>query len=185
MAGFTPERRIADRPSSWTGAERRGLDGNDANRDPISGAPGAHPVGTGLGAAAGGMAAGAAVGTVAGPVGTAIGAAVGAVVGGLAGKGIAEMIDPTAEEAYWRENYDTQPYYSKGYTYDDYHPAYRTGWEGRGRYEGRTFDEVERELEADYNRNRGTSKLGWGQNRNAARATWDRFDATDDFERSQ
>ena len=33
----------------------------DANRDPISGAPGSHPVGTGLGAAAGGMAAGARV----------------------------------------------------------------------------------------------------------------------------
>ena len=32
----------------------------EANRDPITGAPGSHPVGTGLGAAAGGMAAGAA-----------------------------------------------------------------------------------------------------------------------------
>src|SRR5881394_2140943 len=58
----------------------------DANRDPLTGAPGAHPVGTATGAVAGGIAAGAAAGTVAGPVGTAIGAAVGAVVGGLAGK---------------------------------------------------------------------------------------------------
>ena len=76
-----------------------------ANRDPLTGAPGAHPVGTGAGAVAGGMAAGAAVGTVAGPVGTAVGAAVGAIVGGLAGKGIAEQIDPTVEDAYWRDNY--------------------------------------------------------------------------------
>jgi hypothetical protein len=98
---------------------------------------------------------------------------------------LAEMIDPTAEEAYWRENYDTQPHYQPGYTYEDYHPAYRTGWEGRGRYEGRSFDEAERELEADYNRYRGSSRLGWDQNRNAARAAWDRFDVTDDFERSQ
>ena len=67
----------------------------EPNRDPISGRPGAHPVGTGLGAAAGGMAAGAAAGSVAGPVGTVAGAAVGAIVGGLAGKGIAEMVDPT------------------------------------------------------------------------------------------
>jgi uncharacterized protein YcfJ len=185
MAGFTPERRSAATNTRWSGAERRDHDGDDANRDPITGAPGAHPVGTGLGAAAGGMAAGAAVGTVAGPVGTVVGAAVGAVVGGLAGKGIAEMIDPTAEEAYWRENYDTQPYYEKGYTYDDYHPAYRTGWEGRGRYEGRSFDEVERDLQTDYNRNRGSSRLAWDKNRHAARAAWDRFDATDDFERSQ
>lgn len=66
-----------------------------ANRDPISGAPGAHPVGTGLGAAAGGVAAGAAVGAIAGPVGMAVGAGVGAVAGGLAGKGVAEAVDPT------------------------------------------------------------------------------------------
>ena len=39
----------------------------DANRDPISGAPGAHPVGTGLGAAAGGMAASAMQGRLRGP----------------------------------------------------------------------------------------------------------------------
>ena len=69
------------------------------NRDPLSGEPGAHPVGTAVGAAAGGMAAGAVVGTVAGPVGTAVGAAVGAVAGGLAGKGAAEAVDPTTPGA--------------------------------------------------------------------------------------
>ena len=72
------------------------------NRDPITGAPGAHPVGVGLGAAAGGIAggiaAGAAVGTVAaGPVGTVVGAAVGAIAGGLGGKAVAEHFDPTVE----------------------------------------------------------------------------------------
>jgi hypothetical protein len=184
MPAFSPERRRAD-PGRlmWTGPERRNK--RDENRDPISGAPGAHPVGTGLGAAAGGMAAGAAAGTMAGPVGTAIGAAVGAVVGGLAGKGVAEMIDPTAEEAYWRENYAREPYYERGYLFDDYHPAYRIGWEARARYEARTFDEVERELELEYNRNRGTSRLGWDKNRHAARAAWERFDDMDPLEKSQ
>ncbi|MGH8668010.1 MAG: hypothetical protein ACREUN_00070 [Burkholderiales bacterium] len=99
--------------------------------------------------------------------------------------GIAEMIDPVAEQAYWRENYASQPYYEPGYAYDDYHPAYRTGWEGRGRYNGRSFDEVEPELEAAYERNRGASRLGWERGRAAARAAWDRFDATDDLERGQ
>lgn len=61
--------------------DRNVLDKHEANRDPLTGAPGAHPIGTGLGAAAGGMAAGAAVGTVAGPLGTVVGAAVGAVIG--------------------------------------------------------------------------------------------------------
>ena len=44
----------------------------DANRDPITDALGAHPVGTGVGALLGGAAAGAATGTVAGPVGTVV-----------------------------------------------------------------------------------------------------------------
>ena len=100
-------------------------------------------------------------------------------------RGIAELLDPAGEEAYWRENYASQSYFEPGYHFDDYHPAYRIGWEGRARYEGRSFEEVERELEAQYNRSRGTSRLGWERSRAAARAAWDRFDATDDFERSQ
>lgn len=147
----------------------------DANRDPISGEPGSHPVGTGLGAAAGGMAAGAAVGTVAGPVGTVAGAAVGAVVGGLAGKAAAEAIDPTVEEAYWREHYTSEPYYASGATFDDYAPAYRTGYEGRAAVPGvRTFEEVERDLERKYNESKGTSRLRWDQARPAAHAAWHR-----------
>ncbi len=101
------------------------------------------------------------------------------------GRNIADLIDPAAEEAYWRENYHAQPYYEAGLAYEDYHPAYRTGWEGRARHEGRSFEEVERQLEADYNRNRGSSRLAWDKCRRAARAAWDRFDATDAFERSQ
>ena len=89
-----------------------------ANRDPISGAPGAHPLGTGVGAALGGAAAGAAAGTVVGPVGTVVGAAVGAIVGGLAGKGVAEVIDPTSEAAYWRENFKTRPYAANAASFD-------------------------------------------------------------------
>ena len=78
--------------------------GADANRDPITGTPGAHPVGTGVGAA-GGAAAGAAIGAIGGPIGAAVGLVAGAVAGGLAGKGVAETIDPTVEDAYWRKNY--------------------------------------------------------------------------------
>jgi len=99
--------------------------------------------------------------------------------------GIADLIDPAAEEAYWRENYESQSYYEAGFTYEDYHPAYRCGWEGRARYEGRSFEEAERDLEADYNRYRGSSRLSWDKNRRAVRAAWDRFDATDPFEHSQ
>lgn len=151
-------------------------DDSAANRDPITGAPGAHPIGTGLGAAAGGMAAGAAVGTVAGPVGTVVGAAVGAVVGGLAGKAAGEAIDPTVEATYWETTYTSQPYYQSGYTYDDYGPAYRTGYLGRSQFRGRTYDEVERDLETEYNRSKGTSRLEWERAKPATRAAWDRVE---------
>lgn len=148
----------------------------DANRDPITGTPGAHPVGVGLGAAAGGAAAGAATGTVAGPVGTIVGAAVGAIVGGLAGKKAAEAIDPTVEDAYWKANYNKEPYYERGRSYEEYANAYRTGYEGRAQYHPRTFEEVERDLQADYNKRRGPSGLTWEQIKRPARAAWDRVE---------
>ena len=148
------------------------------NRDPISGAPGAHPIGTGIGAAAGGMAAGAAAGSVAGPIGTAVGAAVGAIAGGLAGKGIAEMIDPTVEEAYWRENYKNRGYISTGATFDDWGPAYMYGVDNYARYEGRPFDEVEPELGRDWQRAKGRSSLTWDNAREATRDSWLRLNDT-------
>ena len=146
----------------------------DANRDPITGAPGSHPVGTGVGAIAGGVAAGAAVGTVAGPIGTAVGAAVGAVVGGLAGHGIAEMIDPTAEDAYWRANYEKQEYVPAGSSFDDFGPAYRYGVDSYVRYNDRTFEESEADLARDWERNRSNSTLTWDRAKYAARDSWQR-----------
>lgn len=89
----------------------------DANRDPITGEPGAHPVGTGIGAASAG-AVGAAVGAVGGPVGSVIGAAIGSVVGGLVGKSAAEAVNPTVEDDYWRENYTSRPYAKSDHTYN-------------------------------------------------------------------
>lgn len=147
----------------------------EPNRDPISGTPGSHPVGTGAGALAGG-AAGAAAGTaVGGPVGTVVGAAVGAIAGGLAGKGIAEMVDPTVEDAYWRDSYAKEPYYAQDRDYDYYQPAYRAGYEGRVKYDGRAFDDVEDDLRQDYVRNNGRID-SWNEVRDATRAAWDRVD---------
>lgn len=150
---------------------------NDKSRnpDPITGAPGSHPVGTGVGAAIGGAAAGAAAGTVAGPVGTIAGAAIGAVVGGLAGKGVAEKIDPTREDAYWRENHGRQGY-AKNRPYDEFAPAYRVGYQGYSQHgtAGRTFAESEAELRRDYEKQQ--AKLAWEDARPASQAAWDKFE---------
>jgi hypothetical protein len=148
----------------------------DLNRDPpITGTLGAHPLGTGAGAASGGVA-GAAIGMAGGPVGMVVGAAVGAVAGGLAGKGLAEAVNPTIEEAYWKDAYVREPYYSGGRPYDFYAPAYRTGWEGRARFDGQNFDDVEADLQADYERSLPNEGLKWNEGRMAARAAWDRID---------
>jgi len=148
----------------------------DLNRDPITDEPGAHPVGTGIGAT-GGAVAGAAAGSIGGPIGAAVGGVVGAVVGGLAGKAAGEAINPTAEEAYWRENYAREPYYQQGRTFDDYAPAYRLGLTGRTRYEG-GWDSAEPQLASQWESARAGSSLDWQQAQPASRAAWDRVDSS-------
>lgn len=144
------------------------------NRDPITGAPGAHPVGTGLGAAIGGAAAGAAAGTVAGPAGSLAGAAVGAVLGGWAGKVVAEQVDPTAEEAYWRDNYQARPYAAEG-RYEDYGPAYRYGVNAYRSFPNRSFDAMEPELSRHWPDSSEGSTLDWDRARHATRDAWERL----------
>jgi len=150
------------------------VDEVDANRDPITGEPGAHPVGVGIGAVAGGAMAGAAAGVVGGPVGTVVGAAVGAVVGGLAGKGVAEEIDPTEEAVYWRTNYTSRPYYQQNDKFEDYEPAYRYGWESSSKHAGRSWTEIESDLSRNWDTARGNSSLGWDRAKHATRDAWER-----------
>ena len=148
----------------------------DLNRDPLTGTPGAHPLGTGAGAASGGVA-GAAVGmAVGGTVGSVIGAAIGAVAGGLSGKGAAEAVNPTAEEIYWKETFLREPYYASGKPYEYYAPAFRVGWEGRVRFDGRTFADAEGDLAAAYILNKSELDPTWLEIRSAAEAAWDRVD---------
>lgn len=149
--------------------------GTDANRDPITGTPGAHPVGTGVGAV-GGAAAGAAIGAVAGPIGAAVGLVAGAVAGGLAGKGIAEKVDPTVEDAYWKTNYSKQSYVEHNAPYTTYQPAYRTGYEGRSQYPGKKFEEVEAKLQRQYEESKGPNGLSWEKAKVATRAAWNRVE---------
>jgi len=147
----------------------------DLNRDPITGTPGAHPLGTGAGAVVGGLS-GAALGTAAGPLGAVIGAAAGAVMGGLVGKSSAEAVNPTAEEVFWRETYVREPYYVQGRAYEYYAPGFRAGWKGRVRNDGRTYEEAEPELLAEYILTKSELDPDWQEIRPAARAAWDRVD---------
>lgn len=144
------------------------------NPDPITDAPGSHPIETGIGAAIGGAATGVAVGAAAGPVGAAVGAAVGAVAGGLAGKGVGEMIDPTTEDNWLRDNFSSRPYVKKGEMFDTYQHAYRYGGEAESRHHGRSFDEIENDLKRGWGPAREHAGMTWNHARDAVRDAFDR-----------
>jgi hypothetical protein len=146
---------------------------HDVNKDPLSDEPGAHPVGTGVGAAGGGTVGALVGGAVGGPAGAMIGAAVGGLAGGLAGKGIAESVNPTEEEAYWRSTYSSRPY-ARNRTYEELHPAYRYGWESRGRYADRGWNDIEHDLGRGWEKAKADSRLGWNEAKDAVRDAWDR-----------
>ncbi len=94
------------------------------NPDPITNAPGAHPIETGVGAALIGAAAGLGIGAVAGPVGVVVGAAAGAIAGGFAGHGIGEWMDPTIEDNAMGTTVEAKPAMPEGQTFDRYQPGY-------------------------------------------------------------
>jgi hypothetical protein len=168
--------RNLDKPSLEQGSERPEARGSREHRDPFTGAPGAHPLGTALGASAGGIAAVAAAGTLAaGPVGAVIGTAVAAIAGGLAGKGIAEWVDPTAEDAYWRDEYAKQTYVDEGASYDDYGPAYRYGVASFTRMGERSFDDAQTDLMANWPQSSEGSRLDWSRAQHAVSAAWHRL----------
>lgn len=150
----------------------------NTNPDAITGEHGSHPVGSGLGAAAGGALAGIGMGAVGGPIGAAIGAIVGGVAGGLAGKGVAEAVDPTVEDAYWRDEYRNRDYYDDSMPYDKIQPAYQYGWESRSRHQGRTWEESQSDLRREWEANNQDRMPGtWEDAQRPIRDAWDRAES--------
>ena len=83
------------------------------------------------------------------------------------------VINPTAEEAYWRDAFRREPYYRQEFSYEDYGPAYRVGYTGPVRRDGE-FEQLEAELKNDFHQVRGKSRLQWEEAREATRAAWRR-----------
>jgi hypothetical protein len=130
-----------------------------------------------------GKAVGTAASVAASTAGAAAGVAASAASGAISGAADAlvgrtpspKEADPMAEEMYWREHFAAEPYFDAvNYAFEDYLPAWRTGWEGKSKYAGRRFDDVERELKQDFHWNRGQSRLLWEQARDAVRAAFER-----------
>ena len=66
----------------------------------------------------------------------------------LTGSRKPRKLDPVIEESHWREHFTAEPYYDATYAFEDYLPAWRTGWEGIGKYPGKSFEPAERDLSA-------------------------------------
>lgn len=81
----------------------------------------------------------------------------------------ADMLD-----AEFKDGLEAAPYYSAGRHWDDYEPAYRFGRYSARRHHGRRFDEVEAQLEQEWDSARGQSRLGWVEARGAVEDAWSR-----------
>ena len=91
-------------------------------------------------------------------------------------KGIQQQINPATENNYWKTQYENESYYQAGDKFDEYEGAYRTGYEGYGRYGDKGFDQSESELKGDYERAKGASQIGWDKARHAVKAAWHRVE---------
>jgi phage tail tape-measure protein len=143
------------------------------NADPITDAPGAHPIEAGIGAAVAGAASGLAIGAVAGPVAAALGAAAGAIAGGYAGKGIGELIDPTTEDDWLRDHFKSRPYVEEGDNFEDFTPAFRYGAMAESTYGDAGIDLMDERLRDEWEASK-ESDMPWTKAKGAVHDAYDR-----------
>jgi len=130
-----------------------------------------HSIGAGTGAAAGAVT-GATAGSAGGPVGMAAGAVVGGIIGAAAGDSIAEVVNPTTYEDYWKRNFHTTPYYTSGLVWSDYQPAYKLGYSAFAENRSHRFDDIESDLRRNWEATKGNSRLAWHEAKGAVRDGW-------------
>ena len=125
-------------------------------------------IGDDVGEAVGGVSgtlAGAAIGSAGGPIGTIIGGIAGAVGGWWAGRAVADAAHKFMhdEDTYYRETFEKRTDRLADRSYDDVRPAYQLGHIASMNpdYNGRTFDEVETDLQK-----------GWGNDLRARHGDW-------------
>lgn len=145
------------------------------NPDPITDAPGSHPIETGVGAALGGAATGAALGVALGPPGVVLGTIAGAIAGGFAGKGVGELIDPTTEDNWirdWLAGRDRTDLSD-----DQATKAYRFGLREEANHPTETFDVAEPVLRAKWESQRASDEPVWSDVNGSARAGYEKMHA--------
>jgi hypothetical protein len=190
------ERAASWRSAGWDGKEGNGTTApvqNEVKRDWEQ----SSKVGTGVGTATG-VATGAAIGSVAGPVGTVVGGVIGGATGagaGAAGDVVGKHSEhattsaPTntsatsngfeSYDASFRNHYQST-YANSGYTYDQYAPSYRYGYDlaTNKKYAGRDWASVESDVRNQWTQRNTGSTTSWEQFKSAVHYAWDRARGT-------
>jgi hypothetical protein len=81
--------------------------------------------------------------------------------------------DWNAEDEYWKSNYRSRPYAGTN-DYEYYRPGYRYGYESANRFEGRTWSEVESDLQRGWDKFEHRGESTWEHMKHAVRDAWDR-----------
>ncbi len=88
----------------------------------------------------------------------------------------ASIAEWSNENTYWRNNYNSRPYYIHGTGYTDYEPAYQYGVDAYNQYPDKAFDDFDSEqLQQGWNERRGSSTLDWSHARDAMRDAYNRI----------
>ena len=139
-------------------------------------------VGDQVGEAAGGISgvvAGAAIGSLGGPIGTVIGGIAGAVGGWWTGRAISEAVSnfSHADDEEFRSDFETrgEPVASTANrSYERVRPAYQIGYlaSQNPEYAGRSFDDIEPDLERGWTGNPAADGIDWTEMRDYARTAY-------------
>ena len=135
-----------------------------------------HILGAGSAALAGGAAGAAIGGMLAGPAGVAGRDAARGALGAVAGNPASEKNHPRDDLGHFQQMYRNAPYFVADRDWHDYAPAYRYGiqaWQGNP---GRSFEQLESQLQGGWEAAaRFGSRLPWTQARPAAEHAWRRL----------
>lgn len=80
------------------------------------------------------------------------------------------------ENAYWKNNYPSRPYYNSSRDYTYYEPAYRYGVDMYNRNQGKSYDELSQsDLSNGWMNARGKSSADWSDVQMATRDAYNRM----------